>query len=458
MQYTLQKLLLNTLKENNISLDGMISQCYDGATVMSGCEGGITVLIRNELKRPIPYIHCFNHQYHLIVIHLVKLIPDVSRYFDHCRLIHKIFSHFKFKKYYEGKRTSRLLEQQWSGHLKVTEVIYNNYGLMIESLNNVIKNDAKEFDGDSIVESTGLLIVMRSKKFVFILCTMLRLLRLIEPADKAFQSRESSLSSVFPLISSVFSSMKDYRSDEKHETILKDCNDLLALNQNDGLEVVVNADEPSLAGPSSLRSSKRKLKSNSLYNNFILTESSGLYYCEDDKQQQHSHYCKDIYFEIFDTVINEMNERFFENQSLYDLIDRASNFDFENINLNTFKEINENFPIPCAEELHCVKNYFKENNVTKNNYLKSLYEQRTAFKVTYQFYATIQVFACSSAVCEASLSSLSRVDTPFGQSMLFNREADLTILPFERKKTEAIDPDVFLRLFNSSKNRKLQLF
>ncbi len=69
--------------------------------------------------------------------------------------------------------------------------------------------------------------------------------------------------------------------------------------------------------------------------------------------------------------------------------------------------------------------------LSKNDYHKSSYEQRIAFRVAYQFYATLQILAHSSAICEASSSSLSRIDAPSHQSMLFARERNLTIRPFE---------------------------
>lgn len=107
---------------------------------------------------------------------------------------------------------------------------------------------------------------------------MLRLLRLIEPADKALQCTETSLCTAFPLLRSVHFSMKDYRSDEKYDSILKDCNDFLTLIENDNAEVNLSgADEQFFTSYFSLRGDKRKLKSNSQFNNFVLTKSSGLY-------------------------------------------------------------------------------------------------------------------------------------------------------------------------------------
>ena len=104
----LSNLILETLKQHDIKFGNMLSQCYDGAAVMSGDKGGIQTLIQQKLNRKIPYLHCFNHQLHLIVIAVISIIVDVRQFFDYCRLIHRIFSTFKFKSFYDGHSTSPL--------------------------------------------------------------------------------------------------------------------------------------------------------------------------------------------------------------------------------------------------------------------------------------------------------------------------------------------------------------
>lgn len=118
-------------------------------------------------------------------------------------------------------------------------------------------------------------------------------------------------------------------------TILKNCNDFLTLLENNNAEVdLAGADEPSFTTYSSLCSSKRKLKPNSQFNDFVLTESSGLRHRHENSNQ--SSY-KNIYFEIFDIVIKEMDRRFFNNDTLYNLIDKASNLDSDNIYQRTLE-------------------------------------------------------------------------------------------------------------------------
>ncbi|CAH0384780.1 unnamed protein product [Bemisia tabaci] len=65
---TFTNVTLETLERKNVKPENMLSQCYDGASVMSGSDGGVQALIQKKLKKIIPYVHCFNHKLHLVVV------------------------------------------------------------------------------------------------------------------------------------------------------------------------------------------------------------------------------------------------------------------------------------------------------------------------------------------------------------------------------------------------------
>jgi len=54
---SLTKLILSQLKDKGLSTDKILSQCYDGASVMSGTHGGVQKLLQDELQREVPYVH-----------------------------------------------------------------------------------------------------------------------------------------------------------------------------------------------------------------------------------------------------------------------------------------------------------------------------------------------------------------------------------------------------------------
>lgn len=55
--------IIDELTSTGLSTDKILSQVYDGASLMSGGHGGVRKLLQNKLDRDIPYIHCFNHNF-----------------------------------------------------------------------------------------------------------------------------------------------------------------------------------------------------------------------------------------------------------------------------------------------------------------------------------------------------------------------------------------------------------
>lgn len=97
----------------------MLSLCYDGASVMSGKVSGVATSIENKLGRKIPYVHCYNHRLHLIVIKTISKMTFIRLFFDQCIMLHDFFQHSKIAALYSAKRIGRRdgfrlrLHQNW---------------------------------------------------------------------------------------------------------------------------------------------------------------------------------------------------------------------------------------------------------------------------------------------------------------------------------------------------------
>ena len=86
-----------------------------------------------------------------------------------------------------------------------------------------------------------------------------------------------------------------------------------------------------------------------------------------------------------------------------------------------------------------------------------LYLIRGAFPLVCKIYAAALTFGSSTAVCEASFSTLSRVLTPYRRSMTHTRKQNLVLLAFLNSYTKNADFDVMLRKC-ARRSRKIQLF
>lgn len=75
-------LVLSTIDTSGLKSETILSQCYDGANVMKGDEGGIQRIVQNKLGRIIPYIHCVTTTY----ISATDGIVIVKLFFDNIKL------------------------------------------------------------------------------------------------------------------------------------------------------------------------------------------------------------------------------------------------------------------------------------------------------------------------------------------------------------------------------------
>lgn len=74
--------ILSHLSDLGYNGDNLVSKCYDGASVMSGLRGGVQALLQNKVGKDIPYVHCYNHQLHLAVVHAMHAEPVAKKFFD----------------------------------------------------------------------------------------------------------------------------------------------------------------------------------------------------------------------------------------------------------------------------------------------------------------------------------------------------------------------------------------
>ena len=66
--------ILSVFETSGFHVNRIISQCYDGASIVSGVCGGVQELIQHRLKKVIPCIHCLDHQLHLVVVHALEVV------------------------------------------------------------------------------------------------------------------------------------------------------------------------------------------------------------------------------------------------------------------------------------------------------------------------------------------------------------------------------------------------
>lgn len=367
--------ILKSLEKYGINIEKLLSQCYDGAYVMSGHKGGVQTIIQEKLNRRIPYVHCFSHRLHLVLIDAIKLVDLAKLYFDQTNMIYKFFKLYKVKKVYEGKALHRLITTRWEGHFKSTKAICENYVEIVECLNEIgEKGVSFGLDGDDIATATGIHACITKPQFIYTMLFMKDILEIIKPADKILQSREIGYADAVPVIKAVLNALESLRKDEEFEKFDRAAKDLIARTSN--------AD----AQP-------RR----------VATRSFSTEIRED--------HIRAAYFEILDTIVSEIKSRFEENDSILMTLCSARKLELSSfMPLADLKRID----LPSERELQIAKScleeqqaHQKENETERNedadedvkkekpNILQRLYPVRAAFPKVYKLFCAIETFACS---------------------------------------------------------------
>ena len=115
-------------------------------------------------RSALPYVHCFNHQLHLVVIH--ALAADKLQlfwqafwdFFTMCNMLYKFCRKLTVSLLYKGQTLKRLLDQRWTGHLGMVCVILRSFDDLATLLREV--NSTTAYPKDVRVEATGLMQAM----------------------------------------------------------------------------------------------------------------------------------------------------------------------------------------------------------------------------------------------------------------------------------------------------------
>ena len=153
---------LETFQRLDITSSHILSQCYDGASMMSGCRGEVQAIIQQKLGREASYLHCFNHLLRLVVVDCISSVSGLTQYFDFCKTLYNFFRRPKVQSLYSGTQFHRLMELRGTGHLKTTPSVVNDYGKMYRLLHSVAYDNVLP-GGDIFVVASGLLCVIKTK-------------------------------------------------------------------------------------------------------------------------------------------------------------------------------------------------------------------------------------------------------------------------------------------------------
>ena len=341
---------------------------------------------------------------------------------------------------YQGDKLKRLMEHRWTGHLQTTQAITTNYDTVVDLLELCSNRDSR-FSIDIQLEATGLLHRVNEVEFQFIAHMVLSLLTILEPANNSLQGQAMDLSSACDVMDAVIERIRSLRNEEEFQVLFEKFEGHIDM-------------EPRLK--------RRRTKMNSQLENFVVLGSVG-----QPEHQDLSIRCayRQMYYEVVDRTLLELTKRFsVSNRNLYKSLACLKTNHQNFLNIEELKTLANLCGVDLSKTQHefeTAKIFLLKRTSTVTNVhqlVQELYSYREAFPSVYRLAASALTLGASTATCEASFSTLSRVLTPFRTSMTHSRKANLVLLSFESDITNNIKSDDFLRRFNEMKNRRLQLF
>ena len=378
------KVMLKSLQDCGLEAKQIFSQCYDGASVMAGKYGGVQKLLQEKLEKDIPYIHCLNHQLHLVVIHAIGENDEVRKALNVCKTLYKFLQRPILSQFYEGTKLKRLLEQRWSGHLTTITAVINNHQHLIELMDSC---DERVPDSDTCVEAAGLLKIIRQKKFMFILHAVQQILLILKPADQQLQERETDILTGIQLMTSIIQVLKGMREDA--ENTFENINDAtLLLDLEDS-------------------TTRRHCVAPRLLEDYVTQSSTG----HRDLSPQSK--LKGIMYEIIDSCVAELQTRFSERnityvKSMLSLWPLNENFlAFESISpLANLMQFSANEMEALQNETLVAKPFLlehfnRETHKCLGDICTFMHAYKTAFPKVYTLLVGGATFGASTVTCEA---------------------------------------------------------
>ncbi|KAJ3592963.1 hypothetical protein NHX12_005301, partial [Muraenolepis orangiensis] len=189
---------------------------------MSGRHGGVQRLLQDELGREIPYVHRFNHQLHLVVVHAMSGERAIGDLFNICNVLYVKFTRKPtVAAHYQGNTLKRLLEQRWTGNLATVQIILKSFQDIVELLRHV--ENSASFPADLRMEAAGLLSRILKPSFKFHTQIICKILSLLEPANRMMQSEETNLQTAVQLVNTAKECVEALRTEKVFTEMWSEC-------------------------------------------------------------------------------------------------------------------------------------------------------------------------------------------------------------------------------------------
>lgn len=438
--------ILGVLQDNGLDTKGLVSQGYDGASVMSGKNNGVQKLIKDVAPQAM-YMHCHAHCLNLVLVDCAKHLPDVDEFFQLLQLLYVFLSASKAHEVYVStqlelhpgkqiRQIQRLSETRWACRFAAVDTVCSTFDSIIATLE-AIGNGT---DKAKSVEAKGILFQIHSIKFVVSLVVFSRILSCTKRLSDQLQSKDIDISKAVELVSATIETLQEFRDKESRwDEIVKYTQDVVELH-----DIHTLSSHP-----------RRRRVASRRHADAIILETTGVR----DNDVTYEGLRRSIYIPIIDCMLSELNQRFAGHtldimQAIQSCNPKASSFLDPQKLLPIVNAYNLSKDM-LAEECPLAKRTLVSKSISSvYEIFVELAPLRNAFPTLLKLLQIVLTVAVSSASCERTFSSLKRIKTWLRTTMTEQRLTDLAINSIERDISSQLSTEQVLEEFAASDNNR----
>ena len=428
----------------------IVSQGYDGASVMSGSCTGVQTRLK-EVAPHATYIHCYAHSLNLVLVDCAKAIPHAAEFFCLMESLYVFIAATKAHAIFMSKQhdlhptkqplqLQKLSDTRWSCRYRAVNALCRTYDSLLATLHDISESN----DHSKAVEARGFLHHVEKFSFIVSLITFDRILSCTKSLSDQLQSVQIDLSSAANLVQATKSVIEEYRTDEFWDKVYHYAKDVAELHS---IEV------------ESVCQSRRKKHSTRLSECVILESTE-----HREPLSASDIYKTSLYYPVLDVFLAELSQRF--DQKNLDLMRaiQACHPQSENfLNLSTLQPLIDTYDLQVdalTVETTLAKQTLQGKDLNCiNDVFLALTSLDCAFPVLIKLLRIALTIAVNTAQCERAFSTLKRVKSYLRPTMNEQRLSDLAILSIERELSSNVSLDYVVTEFSGvDGNRRILLY
>lgn len=402
----------------------LVGQTYDGAAVMSGELSGLQQLMKAEFPHAY-FMQCYSHKLNLVLSYAANCFKESRIFFANAESFSSFFSKSTKRKELLNEiatknkcktvNISKFCETRWSSRDKLVFSIFVLKDSLLEVFRSVIDSASSLWDGQSIQKSKGLLKYLNDFEFMFFLNVFKEIFEITSPFYKLLQKQQLNIQQCKSALHKTVVAIQDLRVEEK----------------------------------------------------FCLLYETTVNFNQDDCIKARY---KQLFYELIDTVVNNMQTRFVD----LDHLKGIELFAFSKFNTYALQFPDEILKCLCSSytffnetalrsQLRYLYRTYASSNISNINELLKILKTEDISDVLSEVYKALQLFltiAPTSCGNERAFSTLKRIKSYTRNKMADQRLSNLGFLNIEKDELTRLQSgetfyDLVIEKFVSISQRRM---